>query len=249
MKQRVAERVDRWRQDLLEKYRPIGELESLNLSGCTVTLREYEMPAIRIGLKGLGRMSGYQVSRPAHPEETYCLIVKHPVVWDAETLENMIIWRNEFAIIDRNGVCLKTSIFLPMLTCSFGKYATQIEDSDGHIYFVDSYRGICSIEGGKPRRAIEYAPFVESLRMRPTVVVRDQSGPRWYAVEWGVQSLQMVDARGQCVLNLGRIRMWQRFAAAIIGLRGPGRLQVRFESIAPEIPKELALFMAASTIM
>ncbi len=249
MKQKVAKRVKNWREHMLEKTPPSGDLAGLNLNVCTVTLSEHEMPAIRTGLRGLGRMTGYQLSRPDHIEETYALIMKHPVIWDAETLDTMVLVRNAFTIFDSNGVYFETSVFLSMLVCSYGERATPIPTADGHTYFVDSYRGICGKDGQKRRNARQHdAPFVEALNTRPTVVIRNQREPKWYAALWGAD-LQMVGDRGQPVLDLGHVSDWQRLSIAFLGVRGPGKLQVRSRSVAPEIPNELALFMAACTIM
>ncbi len=208
------------------------------------------MPVIRTGLRGLGRMTGYQLSRPDHIEETYALIMKHPVIWDAETLDTMVLVGNAFTIFDMNGVYFETSVFLSMLACSYGEHATPIPTADGHTYFVDSYRGICGKDGQKPRNARQHnAPFVEALNTRPTVVIRDQNKPKWYAAQWGVQNLQLVDDRGQLVLDLRHIRIWRRVIILLTGIRGPGKLRVCFRSVAPEVPNELALFMGACTIM
>ena len=46
------------------------------------------------------------------------------------------------------------------------------------------------MEGKKPRRAIESVPLVEAVHMKSTVVVRDQSGPKWYASHWIGHDLQ-----------------------------------------------------------
>lgn len=250
MKQKVAMRVAKWRQHLLEKYAPTGDLADLDLNGCTVTLRELELPAITTGIRKIGRMTGFVLSRPDYIEETYALITKHPVVWDAETLDTMVLVRNAFTIFDTNGVCFETSVFLSMLDCSYGEHATPISTADGHTYFVDSYRGICGKDAKKPRNARQHdAPFVEALNTRPTVVIRDQNESKWYAAQWGVQDLQLVDHRAQLVLDLGHIRMWRRVIILFTGIRGPGKLHVCFRSVAPEVPNELALFMAACTII
>jgi hypothetical protein len=112
MKQRVAPRFKNWNQHLFEKYPPTGNMADLNLKGCMVNLCEHEMPAIRTGPRGLGRMTGYHLSRPDHVEETYFLLTKHPVVWDIETLDTMVLVRNAFTIFDRKGVCFETPVFL-----------------------------------------------------------------------------------------------------------------------------------------
>ena len=232
-KENIRKRVMKWKERVLAKYPPKGDLEETDLGRFTI-IRQLTNET-RVARPG-GLMKLHLIRTPGL-QSPHLVLLTHPTAWDAANKAEMLTHRIEFAIYDRTGCRFTTLVPYYILCGCFGDNAIHIRTTAGEDYSVDHYGCLSTLQ---------YAPHLEFLERRPEIVVRDSHGIRWAAERFGNFQLNIKNQHGDVVIYAEQIPLWKRiFRPPSILLSRMRRLDV---SVHEEIPKEVILFLAGYSV-
>ena len=241
-KEAVRKRTEGWKDRMMKRYAPSGDLGSLGLNGSRVILQRQDTPW-RLLTNITVTAIAWTLERTGHEGENYLLMLENASIWDAEKKWEMLYKNHEFTVLDANGVCFQTKILFieggkgaahSVLT----KDTAKIVTADGHEYYVDLYW-----YGLRNR-----FPMIGSFEERAELVVRDESDVRWFSPRCPHHRLELVDQDKNVVLSLGGISrremIWQSLGSRNFGPRR--YIPVRY--LDNTVPREVVLFLAGRTL-
>ena len=246
-KERVQERTERWKREVLERYAPTSLLESLDLDNMRIVLQRVDYPWNLMSSVGV-EARAWTIEQIESRDAPSLLLLQNASVWDAEGKEVMLLLNNEFTVIDAQGVCIRTTLTtIPpggtaaTIEMESANETTAIPTADGRTYYVDRYNF-----GPSFRKPSSVSPFDEFM----VYTRRDENGPRWFVPRERdhYPNLELVDQDKQVVLRVGGIslteRLWQSMGGRNLGPRRS--LPIRYFD--KSVPREVVLFLASRAL-